>query len=150
MGGKIAQFVAADRPAQLRKLVLVAHGTAHAYALNEKHRAMAEAAFGSRLRIERFQAAAMRRAVEPAVMERLVSDALIAQREAWFGWYDRGRAVDFADRLAEIPIPTIVVSERRTQPPDRDARRVGRDHRPGRLICTRVKRAYTSGSDDCL
>jgi pimeloyl-ACP methyl ester carboxylesterase len=108
MGGKIAQFVAADRPPQLRKLVLVAPGTAQAYPMNETHREMAEAAFGSRLRIERFQAAAMRRAVDPAVMERLVSDALIAQREAWFGWYDRGR-VDFADRLGEIAVPTIVV-----------------------------------------
>ena len=76
---------------------------------------------------ERFQAAAMRRAVDPAVMERLVSDALIAQREAWFGWYDRGRAVDFADRLAEIAVPTIVVSGEHDPlaPPQRVKRDVG-------------------------
>ena len=110
MGGKIAQFVATERPAALERLVLVAPGTAHAYAMHAKHRALAEAAFGSRARIERFQRAAMTRAVAPDVMDRIVSDALLAQREAWFGWYDRGRTADFADRLDRIATPTVVVA----------------------------------------
>ncbi len=58
---------------------------------NAKHRALTAAAFGSRARIERFQRGAMTRALGPAVLERIVEDALIAQREHWFGWYDRGR-----------------------------------------------------------
>ena len=110
MGGKIAQFVATEQPPALERLVLVAPGTARAYAMNPKHRALAEAAFGSRKRIERFQRAAMTRDVAPEVMERIVSDALLAQREAWFGWYDRGRTADFADRLDRIATPTVVVA----------------------------------------
>lgn len=110
MGGKIAQFVATERPPGLERLVLVAPGTARAYAMNPKHRALAEAAFGSRTRIEAFQRAAMTRAVADGVMERVVSDALLAQREAWFGWYDRGRSADFADRLGRIAVPTVVVA----------------------------------------
>jgi pimeloyl-ACP methyl ester carboxylesterase len=110
MGGKVAQYVATERPANLEKLVLIAPGTARAYAMNPKHRALAEAAFGSRRRIERFQRAAMAREVAPEVMERIVSDALLSQREAWFGWYDKGRTADFADRLERIAVKTVVVA----------------------------------------
>lgn len=110
MGAKVAQLVATERPAALERLVLVAPGTASAYAMNPKHRALAEAAFGSRKRIERFQRAAMTRDVGADVMDRIVSDALLAQREAWFGWYDRGRTADFAGRLALIDAKTIVVA----------------------------------------
>ncbi|HTD34179.1 MAG TPA: alpha/beta hydrolase [Candidatus Elarobacter sp.] len=110
MGGKVAQYVATERPANLEKLVLVAPGTAYAYAMNPKHRALAEAAFGSRKRIERFQRAAMTREVSPEVMERIVSDALLSQREAWFGWYDKGRTADFSERLDRIATKTVVVA----------------------------------------
>jgi pimeloyl-ACP methyl ester carboxylesterase len=110
MGGKVAQYVATERPVNLERLVLIAPGTAYAYAMNPKHRALAEAAFGSRKRIERFQRAAMTREVAPEVMERIVSDALLAQREAWFGWYDKGRTADFAARLDRIATKTVVVA----------------------------------------
>jgi pimeloyl-ACP methyl ester carboxylesterase len=110
MGGKVAQYVATERPANLERLVLIAPGTAYAYAMNPKHRALAEAAFGSRKRIERFQRAAMAREVAPEVMERIVSDALLSQREAWFGWYDKGRTADFSERLDRIATKTVVVA----------------------------------------
>ncbi len=109
MGGKVAQYVALDPPPNLKRLVLVAPGTARAYPTSERHRALAVEAFGSRARIARFQRAAMSRDVAPDVMERLVADALVTQREAWFGWYDHGRTVDFANRLSEIALPTVVV-----------------------------------------
>lgn len=110
MGGKVAQYVATRPLPELEKLVLVAPGSAHAYAMNPQHRALAEAAFGSRKRIERFQRAAMVRDVGAATMERIVGDALLSQREAWFGWYDRGRTADFADRLGRIDVKTVVVA----------------------------------------
>ncbi|MBV8750519.1 MAG: alpha/beta fold hydrolase, partial [Candidatus Eremiobacteraeota bacterium] len=110
MGGKVAQYVATEVPAALERLVLVAPGSASAYPASGKHRALAERAFGSRREIERFQRAAMVRDVDPAVMERIVEDALLAQREAWFGWYEHGRGVDFADRLDRIIAKTVVVA----------------------------------------
>jgi len=30
--------------------------------------------------------------------------------EAWFGWYDKGRTADFADRLDRIAVKTVVVA----------------------------------------
>ncbi|MDQ2907915.1 MAG: alpha/beta hydrolase [Candidatus Eremiobacteraeota bacterium] len=113
MGGKVAQYVALTPPPNLRRLVLVAPGTARAYVSSARHRALAEGAFGSRIRIERFQRAAMVRDIAPDAMERLIDDALVAQRESWFGWYDRGRAVDFSDRVGQIAIPTIVIAGNR-------------------------------------
>ncbi len=113
MGGKVAQYVALEPPPNLARLILIAPGTARAYVTSVRHRALAEAAFGSRLRIERFQRAAMVRDIAPDAMERLIDDALVAQREAWFGWYDRGRAVDFSERLHELKLPTVVIAGNR-------------------------------------
>jgi len=110
MGGKIAQYVAAERPANLARLILVAPGTARAARVSERHRATAFAAMGSRERIAAFQRAAMVRELAPAVAERILEDALIAQPEHWTGWYDAGRAAAFPERLAAIDVPTLAIA----------------------------------------
>ena len=110
MGGKLAQYVAAERPANLERLILVAPGSARGLRPSPKQRAAAVAAFGSRARIEAFQRAAMIREVAPEVTERIVDDALFAQREHWFGWYDRGRDAAFPERLARITVPTLAIA----------------------------------------
>lgn len=110
MGGKLAQYVAAERPPNLARLILIAPGAAKATRFSEKHRAMALEAYGSRERIERFQRAAMAREVPAASMRRIVDDALVAQHEHWIGWYDRGRTIDVSGRLSEIAVPTLVVA----------------------------------------
>jgi pimeloyl-ACP methyl ester carboxylesterase len=110
MGAKLAQLVASERPSNLERLILVAPGAAKATRLPEKHRALTLVAYGSRTRIERFQRAAMAREVEPASMERIVEDALVAQHEHWIGWYDRGRVIDVSDRLPSIAVPALVIA----------------------------------------
>lgn len=110
MGAKLAQYVAAERPKQLERMILVAPGTAKASRLSEKHRSLTLDAYGSRERIERFQRAAMAREPDAASMRRIVDDALVAQYEHWIGWYDRGRGIDFIDRLAGIALPTLVIA----------------------------------------
>ena len=110
MGAKLAQYIATERPANLSRLILVAPGAARATKFPEKHRQMTLDAFGFRERIERFQRAAMARELNPETMERLVDDALIAQHEHWIGWYDRGRGIDFADRLHLVDAPALVIA----------------------------------------
>lgn len=109
MGGKVAQFLASERPPNLERLLLVAPGTASGGRPSERHRAAALQNFGSRAKIEAFQRAAMARTLEPAVMRRIVDDALISQREHWYGWYDNGRFVEFMDRLERIDVPTLCI-----------------------------------------
>lgn len=110
MGAKLAQYIAAERPPNLARMILVAPGSAKATRFPEKHRALTLAAYGSRERIERFQRAAMAREVGTPAMERIVDDALVAQHEHWIGWYDRGRGIDVSDRLANIAVPTLVIA----------------------------------------
>ena len=114
MGGKVSQFVALDPPAAMHKLVLIAPGTARAFgAPTPRHRQLTEAAYGSRDRIARYQRAAMTAPVSPEALERIVEDALVVQREAWFGWYEHGRKAEFSARLGEIALPTVVAAGQR-------------------------------------
>jgi pimeloyl-ACP methyl ester carboxylesterase len=109
MGGKIAQYLATRRPANLKKLLLAAPGTARGVRFSERHRNLSLEAYGSRKKIEAFQRAAMGVPVAPEIMLRIVDDALLGQREAWFGWYEHGRSVDFYDRLAAIDVPSLCI-----------------------------------------
>ncbi|HTU70778.1 MAG TPA: alpha/beta hydrolase [Candidatus Baltobacteraceae bacterium] len=109
MGGRLAQYLAAERPANLERLILVAPGTANGTPPSARHRALTLETYGSRQRIERFQRAAMHREVANTMMERIVDDALMASYDHWMGWYDHGRAVDFSDRLSAITVPTLAI-----------------------------------------
>lgn len=109
MGGKIAQYLAADHPANLERLVLAAPGTASGGRPSERHRRAALDTYGDRVKIEAFQRAAMTRSLEPAAMERIVEDALVSQREHWYGWYDHGRFEEFMERLSAIEVPTLCI-----------------------------------------
>lgn len=109
MGGKVAQYLAAERPRNLDKLLLVAPGTASGGRSGERHREKALQSFGSRAKIEAFQRAAMRRPLDPQVMRRIVDDALVSQHEHWSGWYDNGRFAEFMERLRHIAVPSLCI-----------------------------------------
>lgn len=126
MGGKVAQFLASERPANLEKMLLVAPGTASGGRSTERHRSSALQTYGSREKIEAFQRAGMARPLEAQVMRRIVDDALVSQREHWYGWYDNGRFAEFMERLKEIAIPTLCVGGEKDAlcPPSRLRREV--------------------------
>ena len=109
MGGKLAQYVAAERPPNLERMILVAPGSAQAARISPRHRELTLETYGHRERIELFQRSVMQREVDAAVIERIVDDALVASFEHWIGWYDRGR-VNFSDRLANIAVPVLAIA----------------------------------------
>ena len=125
LGGRLAQYVATERPANLERLILVAPGSAKSVRFTPHRRAQAMQTYGSRERIEKFQRAAMYREVAPAVMERIVDDALVASYEHWVGGEERGR-IDFTARLASIAVPTLAIagSNDPLAPPSRVKREV--------------------------
>jgi pimeloyl-ACP methyl ester carboxylesterase len=110
MGGKLAQYVAAEEPRNLTRMILVAPGTARPVTPSPRHRALTLETYGTRVRIERFQRSAMQRDVSAAVMERIVDDALVASFEHWIGWYDSGRVSEFTERLASIAVPVLAIA----------------------------------------
>jgi pimeloyl-ACP methyl ester carboxylesterase len=110
MGGKLAQYVAAEQPANLERLILVAPGSAQPGRVSARHRELTLETYGHRERIEHFQRSAMQREVGDAVMERIVDDALVASFEHWIGWYDQGRVSDFSNRLASIAVPVLAIA----------------------------------------
>jgi pimeloyl-ACP methyl ester carboxylesterase len=109
MGGRVAQYVAAESPPNLHRLILVAPGTAKPVRVAPKRRELAHDAYGSRERIERFQRAAMAKEVAPEAMLRIVDDALLCQYEHWMEVFEQGR-VDFASRLASIAVPVLAIA----------------------------------------
>jgi len=120
MGGRIAQYVAAEAPENLTRLILVAPGSAKPIRVPSKRRQLALAAYGSRERIERFQLAAMAKAVAPQSMLRIVDDALLCQFEHWMEIFETGRT-DFAARLTSIDVPALAIAGEKDPlaPPER-------------------------------
>ena len=108
MGGRVAQYVAAEAPPNLARAILVAPGSAKPIRVAPKRRELALAAYGSRERIERFQRAAMAKSVPAEAMLRIVDDALLCQFEHWMDVFEK--AADFAARLAAIDMPVLAIA----------------------------------------
>lgn len=110
MGARIAQYVAAHDRAPIERLILVAPGVASGRRVSKRRAELAREAFGNRTRIEAFQRAAMSVEVSRETMDRLVEDALVAQREVWFGDPERPGSIDFSDALANIRVPALCIA----------------------------------------
>lgn len=110
MGGRIAQFVAAHDGAKIERLILVAPGVASGRRVSKRRAELAREAFGNRARIEAFQRAAMTAAVSRETMDRLIEDALVAQREVWFGDPESPGSIDFSDQLESIRVPALCIA----------------------------------------
>jgi pimeloyl-ACP methyl ester carboxylesterase len=125
MGARVTQYVAAEAPSGVTRAVLVAPGSAKPLRVAPKRRELALAAYGSRERIERFQHAAMAKAVPEASMLRIVDDALQCQFQHWMDIFEKGKA-DFVARLAAIDIPVLAIAGEKDPlaPPERVKRDV--------------------------
>jgi non-heme chloroperoxidase len=110
MGGRIAQLVATHRPPKLKRLILVASGAAGGPRVSKRRASLALEAFGNRRRIEAFQRAAMAASVPPEAMQRIVDDALVAQRDVWFGDSARPAPIDFTQQLSAINVPVLCIA----------------------------------------
>jgi pimeloyl-ACP methyl ester carboxylesterase len=109
MGGKVAQIVAATRPASLLGLVLVAPAPPTPMPVPEAQRGAMLASYMSR---EGAQQALMVLAGSPlpdASRERVIEDTLRGAPGAKLEWTERGMIADVSTGLEAVTVPTIVV-----------------------------------------
>ena len=109
MGGKVAQIVAARRPASLLGVVLVAPAPPTPMPVPEAQRGAMLASYGSR---EGVQQALMVLAGSPlsdVSRERVIEDTLRGAPGAKREWTERGMIEDVSTGLEAVTVPTIVV-----------------------------------------
>lgn len=116
MGGLIAQRVALDRPSALRKLVLVSPVPASGVPIGEADVAMYRSLGGHRAGLEQVIGSMMARRPSPEAFERVMADAASVVPEAFLGAFDAYRTASFADELASLRTPTLVMGGELEQP----------------------------------
>lgn len=110
MGGAIAQKVALERPAALRSLVLVSPVPASGVPLDEQQIAYFRSLYGTREGAEQVLGMMMPQRPEPAQFERMVRDVATVCMAAFLEGFDAWRTANFAERLSELTLPTLVIS----------------------------------------
>jgi pimeloyl-ACP methyl ester carboxylesterase len=106
MGGKVAQLVAARRPAGLKMLILMAPAPPSPIGLSEEQRQAMVAAYQTR---EAMLGVISAIPLSDAHREQIVEDALSGSPEAKRAWPMQGTSEDISDRAARINVPVRVI-----------------------------------------
>src|SRR5262249_45276330 len=109
MGGKVAQIVAARRPASLQGLVLVAPAPPAPMPIPEAQRGAMEASYGSREGVQQARTVLAGSSLSEDSRERVIEDTLRGAPGAKREWTERGMIQDVSAGLEAVTIPTIVV-----------------------------------------
>ncbi|MBA2479979.1 MAG: alpha/beta fold hydrolase [Planctomycetes bacterium] len=119
MGGKIALAVAAQRPAALMGMVLLAPSPPTPEPIEDDARARALAAHGDRQEAEATFENISARPLSDAVRHQVVEDSMRSSPNAWHAWLASGSREDISSRLSGLRLPTVVLtgSEDRVLPP---------------------------------
>jgi pimeloyl-ACP methyl ester carboxylesterase len=116
MGGTIAQWVALERQAQLRALVLVSPVPASGVPLDAEQLAFFRSLGSTRAGAQQVLSIFMAHPPDDAAFETLVRDGATVAREAFLEAFDAWRTADFAGRLGELRVPTLVLAGADEQP----------------------------------
>ncbi|MEZ4452927.1 MAG: alpha/beta hydrolase, partial [Nannocystaceae bacterium] len=116
MGGTIAQRVALQRGAALRRLVLVSPVPASGVPFDEGQLAFFRSLGGHRAGAEQTLGMMMARPCDPDLFDRTVECMATVVPEAFFGGFDAWRSANFADEIGAISTPTVVMGGAVEQP----------------------------------
>ncbi len=107
--GRIAMTVAADRPAWLRALVLIAPSPPGPQSIDEEeHRFQLDFDF-SEAQARQFIDGASEVSLPPALYQQAVEDAINANPAAWRAWPTTTYAEDWRQRVDRLPYPAWVL-----------------------------------------
>jgi Predicted hydrolases or acyltransferases (alpha/beta hydrolase superfamily) len=108
MGGKIAQYVAAERPEGLSALALLTPAPLTGAPMPPDIAAR-KAAHGDPEKARELLATWAAHPLPEPVLQRLVEDAQNTGKAAWDGWLETMRGEDSPERAAGILVPTLVI-----------------------------------------
>jgi pimeloyl-ACP methyl ester carboxylesterase len=108
MGGKVAQIVAARRPASLVGLLLVAPAPPTPMPVAEKQRGEMLASYGSREGVEQALMVLAGSPLSEAAREQVIEDTLRGAPGAKREWAEHGMIEDVSGGLRAVSIPTVV------------------------------------------
>lgn len=109
-GGTIAQKVALERPAAVRKLVLVSPVPASGVPFEPEAIAYFESLCGHRDGAAQLITSMLAMQPDPELLERLVESMASVCMESLIGGFEAWRTANFADRIGAIAVPTLVIS----------------------------------------
>jgi len=114
MGGKIATLTAAQAPAGLAGVVLVAASPPAPEPMDEARRAAMLGWFAhgpaSHAQAEEFVSANTAHALPQPLAERAIADVRRSAPAAWRGWLEQGAREDWAERAGVIDTPALIVA----------------------------------------
>ncbi|MGN8159223.1 alpha/beta fold hydrolase [Salinisphaera sp. SWV1] len=111
MGGKVAQYLAGQRPAWLSALVLVAPSPALPMTVPESGRLAMQSAYDTPASVERtLDQVLTATALEGAMRERAIADCLAGQPDARAAWPAVAMLEDITATTRRIDVPTLVVA----------------------------------------
>jgi len=108
-GGAIAQRVALERPALLRKLVLLCPVPASGIPLDDGTIGYFRSLCGPREGLQQLIVSMTAKAPDPALLKTLVESMSSVAIESLLGGFDAWRTANFGDRIADIKTPTVVI-----------------------------------------
>ncbi len=109
-GGAIVQRVALERPAALRKLILLCPVPASGVAFDEGTAGYFRSLCGHRDGAAQLIGAMLAMKPEPALLERLVESMSSVGLESLLGGFEAFRNANFGDQVSAIRTPTVVIS----------------------------------------
>ena len=107
--GKAAMVLAADPPASLRKLVLVAPSPLVPEPISDEARSKMRVRNQTRDGAEAFIRGSHYRDLTEEDEELAVQDVLRANETAWLAWPDSGSLEDWSTRITELRVPTTLI-----------------------------------------
>lgn len=109
MSGKAAMVAAAQGPANLAGLVLVAPSPLAGEPMDDAARADMRIANTSRERAEQFTRAGFAHAPSPEIFETAVEDVLRSSDAAYHAWPDEGTREDWSTRVTSLPVRSLLI-----------------------------------------
>ena len=109
MGGKIAQILAARRPAGLKGLVLVAPAPPTPMEVPKEQREAALNSYLSPAGVEIALTILTSRQLSPELRKQVTDDTLGGTLAAKRGWFEQGMTLDISELVGNINVPTTVV-----------------------------------------